>query len=175
MKMAEGYDGREIITKLRTYVPDSSKILELGSGPGVDLEILSRNYNATGSDLSEEFLNVIRKKLPKVKTIILDAVSIDTEDRFDAIYSNKVLHHLNDEDLKTSIRNQTRILEGKGVICHTFWKGDKKETMHGLLFNYHTEEKIAPFFEPYFDIQVLESYKEMAKDDSILVIASKKG
>lgn len=37
--MADGYDGRELIDVLRAHLPDGASILELGMGPGVDLDI----------------------------------------------------------------------------------------------------------------------------------------
>ena len=42
IEMAEGFDGRELVEKLGAYLPKGSTVLELGMGPGVDLELLSR-------------------------------------------------------------------------------------------------------------------------------------
>ena len=44
IKMAKGFDGRDLIEKLKGFLPKHSSVLELGSGPGVDLEILSETY-----------------------------------------------------------------------------------------------------------------------------------
>ncbi len=43
IKMADGYDGRDIIEKLKKYLPVGSTILELGMGPGKDLDILKQD------------------------------------------------------------------------------------------------------------------------------------
>ena len=40
IKIAEGYDGSELIEKLQKFLPNNSTLLELGSGPGTDLKIL---------------------------------------------------------------------------------------------------------------------------------------
>ena len=46
LEMAKGHDGRELIEKLSDYLPADSTILELGMGPGTDLEILSKRYRS---------------------------------------------------------------------------------------------------------------------------------
>jgi 2-polyprenyl-3-methyl-5-hydroxy-6-metoxy-1,4-benzoquinol methylase len=57
----------------------------------------------------------------------MDASKLETELAFDGIYSNKVLHHLNNEELKNSVKRQSEILNPKGIICHSFWKGEGSE------------------------------------------------
>ena len=46
--MAEGYDGSLLIAALSEYVPEGAGVLEIGMGPGKDLEILQSRYQATG-------------------------------------------------------------------------------------------------------------------------------
>lgn len=50
IKMPEAYGGKELIDVLQTHLKIGSKVLELGMGPGKDLDILNRSYKATGSD-----------------------------------------------------------------------------------------------------------------------------
>ena len=54
--LAKDVNGQALIDELRTVLPHGAQVLELGSGPGTDWEILSQHYQVTGSDLSEEFL-----------------------------------------------------------------------------------------------------------------------
>lgn len=174
VKMAEGYDGKELIEKLKEFLPAGSSLLELGIGPGTDLELLKNEYRVTGSDFSEVFLNRYRKKYPNADLLILDAVTLETDRKFDSIFSNKVLHHLTDEELETSVLNQLRMLSDRGIVCHSFWRGEKTEMMKGILFNYHSLEKIRELFSKNFKIFLLEVYTELEKDDSILLVAMKK-
>ena len=44
IKMAKGFDERDLIEKLKGFLPGHSSVLKLGFGPGVDLEILSETY-----------------------------------------------------------------------------------------------------------------------------------
>jgi hypothetical protein len=50
--MAEGYDGRELVDALTIFIETGAEVLELGMGPGVDLDLLSQYYQVTGSDTS---------------------------------------------------------------------------------------------------------------------------
>ena len=40
IKMAEGYDGKDLIKVFENYLPKGSTVLELGMGPGKDLDML---------------------------------------------------------------------------------------------------------------------------------------
>ena len=174
LKIAKGYDGREIIEKLQNYLPQNSTILELGSGPGVDLKILSEFYQVTGSDYSSIFIDLLKEANPNHEILYLNAITLITKQNFDSIFSNKVLQHLTDDELTTSIQNQYNILNKNGIICHSFWEGDICEEMHGSIQNSHTIEEIEQFFSPLFDISLLELYNEIAKNDSILLIGRTK-
>ena len=105
--MAEGYDGRELVDVLRRHLPDGATVLELGMGPGKDLEILSEFFQVTGSDSSKVFIERYRKMDPAADLLLLDAVTMDTDRKFDGIYSNKVLQHLTQQELKRSLHRQS--------------------------------------------------------------------
>lgn len=173
IKLAEGYDGRELIRKMLEFVPEGSSLLELGSGPGVDFEILQKHYYTTASDFSKVFLKRLEELFPSASFLELNAIDLVTEQKFDAIYSNKVLHHLSDAELKTSISNQSKILNPGGFICHSFWNGQGEEEMHSLYFNYHTVKEIKEFINGLFEVLHLKVYDEMKAADSILLIAKR--
>lgn len=174
IKMAEGYDGREPIEILKTYLEPGSTILELGMGPGTDFEILRETYTVTGSDYVQTFLDLYREKDADADLALLDAVTMEIDRQFDCIYSNKVLYHLTRNELKTSLTRQADVLNENGLLFHTFWYGDKEEEMHGLHFVYYTEETISDIVSDEFDILVVKRYDEMDKDDSIYLILRKK-
>lgn len=174
IKMAEDHSGQELILKLKDFLPPSSSILEIGSGPGTDWEILCKDFNVTGSDNSTEFLSRLAKKNPQGKFQELDAVTLDTDETFNAIYSNKVLHHLRDHELEASIQRQYEILNSGGIFCHSFWKGEDSEVYNGLFVNYHSEADLGELFAENFEILLTESYKEFDYEDSILVIGRKR-
>jgi cyclopropane fatty-acyl-phospholipid synthase-like methyltransferase len=142
-EMAEGYDGRELVDRLRRHLPAGSSVLEIGMGPGKDLDMLLETYEATGSDNSQLFLDRYRarKSAPVPELVLLDAVELETPRRFDALYSNKVLQHLSRDQLRRSLSRQGELLVPGGVALHSLWNGDKEDEEHaGLLFVYYTVE-----------------------------------
>ncbi len=120
LEMAKGHDGRELIEKLSAHLAPGSTVLELGMGPGHDLEILlAGHFRVTGSDSSSLFLERYRAKDPEADLLHLDAVTLETDRPFDCIYSNKVLQHLQREDLVKSVPRQAAITRGRGLACST--------------------------------------------------------
>ncbi len=176
VKMAKGYDGREIIQILKKYLPEKSTLLELGMGPGVDLDILKNIYEVTGSDSSLTFIQryLDLHKDEDVDLIQLDATALNTDRRWDAIYSNKVLIHLSKQQCIESFQNQVNLLKHNGIAFHSFWRGKKEEEMHGLLFVYYEMEDIEEIVSPYFEILEMNIYTEMEKNDSIYVVLRRK-
>ena len=174
IQMAKGFDGRELIDKLRNYLPPKSVLLEIGSGPGSDFQILKKDYKVIGSDFSKEFLNRLIRNNRNDEFLNLDAVTLETDRKFDGIYSNKVLQHLTNEELRNSIVRQVELLNSDGIICHSFWKGEGDEEFNGLFVNYHTKECLKAFFQDYFEILLIEEYNEFEDADSLLLIGKKK-
>ena len=91
VRMAAGYDGSVLVAVLERHLPAGSSVLEIGMGPGKDLHLLRRRFHPTGSDRSVIFVDHVRAAQPEADVLLLDAVTIQTDRRFDAIYSNKVL------------------------------------------------------------------------------------
>lgn len=174
VEMADGYDGEALIAELRNYLPAGASVLELGMGPGKDLDILIRTYQVCGSDRSAAFLERYRRNRPQADLLRLDAVTLDTERTFDAIYSNKVLHHLTRADLAGSFRQQAARLNSDGLLFHSFWYGDKEESFSGMQFIYYTEETLQPVIGPEFEWVKAEIYTEMEDGDSFYVILRKR-
>ena len=174
IKLAKGADGRQLIEKLNNYLPSNSLLLEIGSGPGADFQILKKDYRVVGSDYSTEFLNRLISSNIKDDFLNLDAVTLSTDKKFDGIYSNKVLQHLTDKELRKSILRQVDLLNSNGIVCHSFWKGEGDEIFKGLLVNYQTDKSLRILFENYFEILLLEEYNEFEDEDSLLLIGKKK-
>ena len=169
-KIAEGYDGAELIKILQKYLSQNSTILELGMGPGKDMDILKKLYAVTGSDNSQIFLDKYKNKHQDSDLLLIDAVTIQTDRKFDCIYSNKVLHHLTKEDLANSFQRQKDVLNPNGIAFHSFWKGNKTENIEGLLFTYYEIEDLKKMTGNDFEILTMKTYTEMEKDDSIYAV-----
>jgi cyclopropane fatty-acyl-phospholipid synthase-like methyltransferase len=169
--MCENYDGNEIYKVLYNRLYENSTILELGCGPGNDINHLQKKFNVTGSDLSDEFLRRCKKKFSQLSFIKLDAITINTRSVFECIYSNKVLHHLTNEDLGKSLKRQQSVIIPNGIFAHTFWLGDKDLIMEGMLFVFHNEVKLLHLISKYFTILETYEYKEFEDGESIFIVA----
>ncbi len=170
IEMAEGYDGAELVEVLHKKLPQGSTVLELGMGPGKDLDLLRRPYRATGSDSSAAFLDLYRRKNSQADLLLLDARTMETERKFDCIYSNKVLHHLTKDELKTSLQKQRDLLSVDGLLMHSFWYGTKEEEHEGLRFIHYTEQELKDLTADGYELLELERYEEMVQDDSIYML-----
>jgi SAM-dependent methyltransferase len=174
IKMTRDYDGRDLIKVLKKHLEKSSHVLELGMGPGKDLEILNESFRVTGSDSSKIFLDLYRKKHRNADLILLDAVKMDTPGKFDCIYSNKVLIHLSKSELLESFKNQNNVLKDNGILFHSFWYGDKEEEHNGLRFVYYNENSLQRYYQDFFETVEITNYKELEENDSLLVVLRKK-
>jgi 2-polyprenyl-3-methyl-5-hydroxy-6-metoxy-1,4-benzoquinol methylase len=174
IELAKDVSGADLIKQFTHFLPPKLEVLEIGSGPGTDWKILNETYHVVGSDNSNAFLSHLTLHHPIGEFLFLDAVTLETSRTFDGIYANKVLHHLTDQELITSIKRQIEILNPGGIVCHSFWKGEGSEVFNGLFVNYHTIEETRELYQNWFDVLLLESYQEFDAGDSIIIIGKKK-
>ena len=174
IRMAAGYDGRLLIDALRKYLPKGSRVLELGMGPGKDLLMLNQYYDVTGSDSSRTFVERFKKLHPAVDVKLLDAITIETEARFQGIYSNKALPHLKPEQLLLSFQRQAHALEANGIALHSFWHGAKACCHQGLLFVYYRETALKALVGSDFEVLESARYTEIETDDSLYLVLRKR-
>ena len=171
MRMADGYDGAGLIAVLKKHLPAGSTVLELGMGPGKDLALLLQaGLRPTGSDASEVFLRRYRESGGTLPTLVLDARTLETDERFDVIYSNKVLQHLTHDELRQSLTRQAEVVTPGGVLLHALWHGAEQERHHGLLFTQHTEASVRQALPPDLELVEHERFDEMDEGDSLWVL-----
>lgn len=170
-KFTPTHDGADLIRVLRRYLDEDSTVLELGIGPGKDFERLSKHYKVTGSDHSSVFLERYRRKNPRADLIQLDARTLDTDKTFDCIYSNKVLIHLRQDELRQSLLRQKELLNANGLLLHSFWHGDKEDVYADLRITFYTEQQIRDLMQDSFDILELKKHAKMTAGDSVYVLA----
>ena len=171
IEMCEGYDGSAIYSVLAKELPKESSILEFGSGAGLDIEFLKSDYNITGSDLSNEFLRLCEEKHPEIPLLKLDVKKLDIKEKYNCIYSNKVLHHLTEAELQNSLAQQVELLSPGGIIAHSFWLGEESKVIEGLLFTYYGEAHLLDIISRSYKIVTTLKYTEFEEGDSLFVIA----
>jgi trans-aconitate methyltransferase len=174
IKMAEGFDGKEFLPILKKNLKENASMLELGMGPGKDVELFGEFFRVTGSDSSQVFLDRFQESHPDADLLLLDAATMDTDRHFDCIYSNKVLYHLSKKQLKESFHAQAQRLTSGGLLFHTFWYGDHEESQSGLQMVYYTHETITQLIGDEFEELAFQLYAEMEEDDSFYLMLRKK-
>lgn len=170
-KMCAEYDGALIRTALENHLEPGQTVLELGCGPGNDIQWLQQQFGVVGSDTSSEFLDRCRRRFPNIEFTELDAVTIETDRQFNCLFSNKVLHHLSLDDLVFSFKRQTQVISAGGMFAHTFWIGDYEEEKQGLYFRFHDRDELVGIIAEYFQVVALVDYAEFEDGDSLLVLA----
>jgi SAM-dependent methyltransferase len=170
-QMAEGPGGALLVATLQEHLMAPARVLELGMGPGRDLDrLLATGYAAIGSDASALFVERYRKRGGRAECQVLDAVTIETSRRFDAVYSNKVLHHLTEAQLVISLKRQFEVSYSNALFLHSFWRGEKVEEHHGMLFTYWDTEGLDAVLPTSLRIRASGRYSEIWEDDSLWVL-----
>ena len=172
-EMLGDYDNSWVVNKLSEFISAGAKVLEIGMGTGLDLNLLSKKYEVIGSDNSPIFINDYNIKNKGGKAILLDAISVDINDSFDCIYSNKVLQHLTKDQFLKSLSNQGKCLNANGIIYFTLWYGEYREELYfddSLRFTYYTENDIKDMVADNFDIIHINRFTESDDMDSLLVV-----
>ncbi|MTI70154.1 MAG: methyltransferase domain-containing protein [Firmicutes bacterium] len=174
IEMCEGMGAKELVNILKRQIKEGSTVLELGMGPGNDLNLLKNYYNVIGSDNSQAFLDAYKENNRNTELLLLDAVTINTDKKFDCIYSNKVLQHLTKKELSQSVVRQKEVLNDGGLLFHTFWRGDSEEIYEGLRFVYYEKDELINIFQKHFEIVEINYYSEEDDEDSIYIVSQKK-
>ena len=162
-----------VVEQFKSRIDPSEKVLELGSGPGNDYDFLKDHYNITGSDYSDVFLKDLQKKYREGKFIKLNALTMNLDEKYDVIFSNKVLHHLSKEHLAISLQKQYETLNEGGMIFHAMWRGKGKEwKKKSMPFIKYQPEDIEQM-KGKFKIKEIIDYTEMKENDSFIIIMVK--
>jgi ubiquinone/menaquinone biosynthesis C-methylase UbiE len=92
-----------------------SRVLEIGSGTGIQTKYLSKKFDSvTGIDISPELLKTAIASLPNVDFLEMDAHSPKfSGNSFDLIAGVSVLHHL---DWDEALKNYFQLLSPGGVL-----------------------------------------------------------
>lgn len=172
--MTQDYDSGAIVDKVKDFLPPNSTILELGMGLGADLLALSQYYQVIGSDFSPIFLSEFRSEHPEIEVLELNAADFSLNQKFDCIYSNKVLYHLSVDEFRQSLQIQAEHLNKNGIIFMTMWYGTYREEFYeDLRFVYYTEHEIIELLPKELEIEAIERYTEMEENDSLLIVLRK--
>lgn len=99
-------------------------ILDLGCGTGqLTHQIAAAGALVIGIDSSSQMVQTARKNYPKTQFRQMDACSLDFDSRFDAIFSNAVLHWINNQE-KVSEQMYMQLKEGGRMVVEFGGQGN---------------------------------------------------
>lgn len=114
----------ERMKSLGKYVKDGDKILDLGCGNGILVELFfKKNINYTGVDNSEKLIGIAKKNYPGQEFLVASALNIPfPEGCFDKVFCLAVFHHIPSEELRLQVlREIRRVLKPGGQLVLTVW------------------------------------------------------
>ena len=114
------YKRKKFLSMLNTVEFKGKKVLELGCGPGGNLQEVWRKSpdRLTGADISADMLELSREKLPnEIELIKIDGTSLPFKDKqFDYAFTATVLQHNTDEEMLKKIMAELCRVSGNKVF-----------------------------------------------------------
>ena len=105
------------------HVPKGGSIVDMGCGSGRDLKYFREaGYCASGVDASEGMCKVAHS-YSGCPVVCCDAMSWAPDTRYDAIWANGSLLHLQTEEIVTFLRTKTDYLKPNGVVYFSMKAG----------------------------------------------------
>lgn len=91
---------QEQLDEFISLVKPPAKVLDIGSGIGLDAGYLSEKYAVTGIELSERLAEIARFENPNVNIIQDDLLNVDFGiETYKGIWSRDAIHHIENKDL----------------------------------------------------------------------------
>eukprot|EP00003_Mantamonas_plastica_P026467 TRINITY_DN5424_c0_g1_i1.p1 TRINITY_DN5424_c0_g1~~TRINITY_DN5424_c0_g1_i1.p1 ORF type:complete len:190 (-),score=69.47 TRINITY_DN5424_c0_g1_i1:124-693(-) len=187
IKMAEGHSGVDhgFLQQFLAVLSKGSTILELGSGAGTDAIIMHENgMKVTATDYSPAFVEIFKEEhkdlAEEIPFVEADATKLEEAfdgTKFDAIYSSKVLHQLDAEQVQASLKSQKGMLNDGGFIFHSWWLGEDNLDEMMEAWQYKESSFLKWIEDAGFEVLQSEQYKEMddsEENDSAWVLGKKK-
>lgn len=127
-------------------------VLDLGCGNGALTKSLAgRGHQAEGLDASGELLETARRSYPELRFIQGDAVRFQAERAYDAVFSNAVLHWIDEENQPALIANVYNALKPGGQFVFEFGGHGNNNLIHEALRQEFTRRGLTyrmPFYFP---------------------------
>ena len=151
----------EFLKKSFSLLAPRDKIFDIGSGGGEDAESLVKlGYRVTASDVSEYFLDEIRRK--KIPCRKFDVLKDEFDKRFDGMLAWRVFVHFTPQDLEIACRKIYDALRLGGIFVFNVFNKEADGGKESGWYDFDNEYRIGAdrFFYYYKEEQVEKIIKD---------------
>ena len=124
---------------------EGGTILDYGSGSGRDSAyFLDKGFSVDSLDGSAE-MKAQAERLFGIKVKLASFLSLEEKDKYDGIWAQASILHLEEHDLKTALTLIERALKRDGVFYSSFRKGEEDGYEKGRWYTNMTERRFLSF------------------------------
>jgi ubiquinone/menaquinone biosynthesis C-methylase UbiE len=144
----------KLIATLEEKIPTGSKVLDFGCGPGIYMTMLKDKYEVVGIDISENMLQAASASLPDNKFYLGNFMSIQFDEKFNAIYSISVLEYVPVSQIDDFFKKCSEFLEGSGILFIQYPHALSKKDLYYPDRNYinYSPTLISSVASKYFNV-----------------------
>lgn len=107
----------ELPKRFSTMLPKNSRVLDLGCGPGRDLDIFAADgHTATGLDLNADFADMASRRHNVLHADMRALAQLFPASTFDGIWAQASLVHLSNDDARRVLADCFQLLKSNGVF-----------------------------------------------------------
>jgi cyclopropane fatty-acyl-phospholipid synthase-like methyltransferase len=153
----------KLVKYLASEVPAKGNVLDFGCGPGIYMKMLANDYTVSGVDISEGMLQAASKLLPDNKFYLGNFLSINFDEKYNAIYSISVLEYIPVSKIDEFFKKCANIMHEGGLLFIQYPHALKKIDLYYADRNYinYSPEFITKIASRYFNvIENKHSYDE---------------
>ena len=115
-------------------MPKNSFVVDLGCGNGaLSAELKAKGYDVIGLDASVEMIDLARKLHPDIEFICDDVRSFRLAQKADGIFSNAVLHWIDEKNQQMMLNNIAANIKSGGVFAFESGGWGCAESVHSTL------------------------------------------
>lgn len=117
------------LKKFQELLP-SGRILEIGAGSGRDAEeLINMGYDYVGTDISESFIRMLKKKLPSAEFHHQSVYDLFLSGKFDGFWASAVLLHVPKKRTSEALQKIKSFMRPEGVGFISLKDGEGEEVL----------------------------------------------
>jgi len=163
------------INKFISYFKETSKILDIGCGSGLNSKRISKaGHKIVGFDFSDSMIELAKTNCPTGTFHISTVQDFSSLEMFDGVCLSFIIVHLSDKETKDLIEKATHLLNPGGYLYISFMTGKQPGydttsfSDSEIYFNYYKPGDIIGIFKKnHLSVESFETEPYTEKDGSI--------